>query len=471
MKLSSEVAIGLEVHVELDMNSKLFCDSSTKKIGRPNSNVCPVCLGHPGTRPVLNKKAVEYAVKLSLALNCDISRKLIFSRKTYFYPDMPKNFQITQFEEPLGKNGELKLISGKTVEIQRIHLEEDPASITYPENTMLSEYSLVDYNRAGNALIEVVTKPTLNSSKQAREFLKHLINILEYLEVYDSNKCTIRTDANISIRESGYIRTEIKNVNGIKELERAISYEIVRQKSLMKIGKDIKRETRSWNPAKKITEKMRSKETEEGYGYIIEPDLPELEIEKTYISNLKKSMPELAQQKVKRYVSEYKIKKADAEVISSDFRLAELFEKVSKKIDPGLASKWIRRELLRVVNYSKKPLRDIKFGEKEIVELLKLLQNETISKATAQKIMEKLMEKPFSPKEYVRKQKLIQLSSERELKRICRNIMSKNSEAKTDYINGKQEALHFLIGKVMKQTKGRANPDMTNRILKKELNS
>lgn len=469
MKLDSDVVIGLEIHIELDTKTKLFCGCKRKSTDEPNTNVCPICLGHPGTRPVLNKKALDHALKLCLALDCQISKELIFSRKSYFYPDMSKNFQITQFEEPLGLKGKLQLKNGKTVNIKRIHMEEDPAALLYPRDMKTSSYVLIDYNRAGNPLVEIVTEPELTSPAEAREFLNQLVSILGYLKIFDTNTCTIKTDANVSIKEGRYERVEVKNISGFKDLERALTYEVSRQKTLLRRGLKVKRETRGWNKAGKTTISLRTKEVEEDYGYIIEPDLSIIEITDELINSLQKEIPELPKQKTERLVKEYKVDKVDAQVIARDVELADLFERVAEKINPKLAARWLRKELLRVLNYNKQTIRDIKFGEKEIIELLSLVKDKTISETTAQKLMERLMEKRFSPKEYVEKEGLTQIISEDKIRRLCKKVIKAEEKAVKDYFAGKEESFHYLVGQVMKLTKGKADPILTDKIMEEEL--
>ncbi len=469
MKFTSDVVVGLEVHVELDTKSKLFCGCSTKGNENPNTRTCPICLGHPGTRPVLNKKVLEYAMKICLAVNSQLSKELVFSRKSYFYPDMSKNFQITQFEEPLGSRGKIPLKSGKNINITRLHIEEDPASLVYPGSMESSPYVFIDYNRAGNPLIEVVTDPELTSPAEARDFLNQLITILAYLKIFDINTCIIKADANISIKESNYTRVEVKNITGFKELERALNYEITRQKALLKRGLKIKRETRGWNDAAKTTKSLRTKETEEDYGYIIEPDLSIIEITDKLASSIKKQIPELAYQKTKRFIEQYKIDPIDAEVMASERELADLFENISQKVNPSFTARWLRRELLRVLNYNKKTLRDIKFGQKELIELFELIHSQKISETTGQKLMEKLVEDVFSPKEYVSKHGLHQVTSENEIREVAVKVIKENMKAVEDYLKGEEKSFHYLLGQVMKHTKGKAEPKLTNQILKEEI--
>ena len=469
MKFSSELVIGLEVHTELNTKSKLFCGCQRGDKGEPNTNVCPICLGHPGTRPVLNKKALEKALKLCLALSCDISKELIFSRKSYFYPDMSKNFQITQFEQPLGSKGKLQLKTGKVINLTRIHIEEDPAALSYPREMKDSLYVKIDYNRSGNPLVEIVTEPELASPAEAREFVNELVSILEYLEIFDINLCTLKTDANVSIKESGYERVEIKNINGARELEKALTYEITRQKTLLRRGLKVKRETRGWSETGKTTTSLRSKENEEDYGYIVEPDLSTVDISEDVIINLKSKIPELSQQKAERFVKQYKIDKTDAQVMSSELELADLFEKVAKEIEPKMAARWLRKEFLRVLNYSKKTIKEIRFNEKEIIELLILMKNKTISDKTAQRLIEKLVEERFSPKEFVKNEGLSQVSSEDEIKKLCERVITENKKAVKDYLSGVEKSFHYLVGQVMRLSGGKASPELTDKIMKEEL--
>ncbi len=469
MKFDSDIVIGLEIHVELDTKTKLFCGCKRRTIERPNTNVCPICLGHPGTRPILNKKALNSALKLCLALDCNLSKELIFSRKSYFYPDMSKNFQITQFEHPLGLKGKLQLKTGKIINLTQIHIEEDPAALTYPKELKTSSYVLIDYNRAGNPLVEIVTEPELRSPAEAREFLNQLILVLTYLKLFDINTCTVKADANVSIKEGDYQRVEIKNIGGFKELEKALTYEITRQKTLLRRGLEIKRETRGWNESGKTTIPLRTKETEADYGYIIEPDLSIIDITNELIEVIQKKIPELAQQKSERFVNEYKLNKVDAQVMARGLEFADLFEKVAEKIDPNLAARWLRKELLRVLNYNKKTIREIKFNEKEIIELLNLVQTKTISETTAQGIIEKLMEKKFSPKEHVENECLMLVSSESKIKGLCKKIIKDRENAVKDYLAGEEKSFHYLVGQVMKFTKGKADPLLTDKIMKNQL--
>ncbi len=460
LKQNMESLIGLEVHISLNTKTKLFCSCSLTGSEEPNSRCCEVCTGFPGSKPVLNKKAMEYALKLCLGLNCKISPELIFSRKVYFYPDMSKNYQITQYEIPIGSDGLLEL-NNKKVRIRRIQIEEDPAALIHQSNTVL-----VDYNRSGTPLCEIVTEPDMTSPEEAREFLKKLLTILEYLEIFDIKTCIVKADANVNIKP--YERVEIKNINGFKEIERAITYEIERQKILIKDGQPIKhRETRGWDSDKGITNFQRSKEEEADYGYIIDPDLVPIDITKEFIEKTKKERPELPQQKSLRYQKEFKIKKEDAEVIANDYELTKLLESaISKKINPLFAAEWIRREVTRVINYDKKELNET-FITKNLLDVLELIQNNKISRQTGQRLMELLVEKDITIKEYVKKQNLEIVSNTQELEDICKKVIKENQQAVKEFKEGNEKSFMFLVGQVMRNSKGKADPKIVNEVLKK----
>ncbi|MFA5175762.1 MAG: Asp-tRNA(Asn)/Glu-tRNA(Gln) amidotransferase subunit GatB [Candidatus Nanoarchaeia archaeon] len=452
--------IGLEVHVELDTDTKLFC-GCTNKGENPNDSVCEICLGMPGSKPVLNKKALNYALRICLALKCNIAKQVIFSRKTYFYPDMAKNYQITQYEMPVGNGGVIN-IGEKNINLTRIHLEEDPAALIHQGSS-----TLIDYNRSGHPLIEIVTEPEIESPEEAREFLKKLITTLNYLGIFDEKNGIIKADANISMQ--GSERVEIKNITGFKEIERALNYEVLRQQEMIKQGQKIKRETRGWDSDKGITSFQRSKEQEEDYGYILDSDLVPIDLTEDYLKEIKKDIPELAHEKIQKYIKIYNIKKEDAEVIASEYLLADLFEKVAKKINPELAAKWLKRELMRVVAYNKLDLHDLEIDETHLIELLELIEKKQITEQVGQRIIEQLIEKPFSPKEYVKKQGIKVVSSEKELEEICKKAISENKKAADDYKNGNEKSLQFIAGQVMRITKGQAEPHKVQEILKKLL--
>ncbi|MBW2975039.1 Asp-tRNA(Asn)/Glu-tRNA(Gln) amidotransferase subunit GatB [Candidatus Woesearchaeota archaeon] len=465
----SEIVVGLEVHIELKTESKLFCGCrrAGKEDEKPNTRTCPVCLGHPGSKPVLNKKAVEYAIKLALAAGSRISPELIFSRKSYFYPDMSKNYQISQYEIPLATEGRIRLENGKEIGLVRIHMEEDPAALVHPAGMKDSKFVLVDYNRSGDPLVEVVTKPELTSPGEARDFMKQLITILEYLEIFDPDDCIIKADANVSIKESGYARAEIKNITGFKEIERALNYEVARQKKDVNEGRKIVQETRAWDSEKGITFSLRTKETEADYGYIVDPDLVKIELTKKWLDEIRKTVPELAHEKLRKFTEKHGIKEEMAKVISKDRALAEMFEAVSTAVNPELAAKWIRRELTRVLNYNKKRLSQTGIKETHMIDLLKLIEEKKITETVAQRIIEKLVEKPFDINEYVRKEGLGVVSDAGELEKICREAVKEGAKAVEDYKSGNEKALNFVIGRVMAKTKGKAEPNAVREIIRK----
>ncbi len=463
MKFTNNVIIGLEIHIELNTNTKLFCSCPTQGSELPNTRTCEICLGMPGSKPVVNKKAVEYAIKLAHALNCKLSKEIIFSRKSYFYPDMSKNYQITQYEIPLGEKGNIK-IGNKNIRIKRVHLEEDPASLIHPGGIDKAQYVLVDYNRSGNPLCEIVTEPDINSPEEARVFLKSLIAILRYLGIFNPEKNIIKADANVSIKESGYVRTEIKNITGFKEIERALNYEIERQKHSAKL----KQETRSWNAEKGITTLLRTKETEEDYGYIFDPDLVPIEINAKWLKELKKEIPELPHEKAIRYIKQYNISKEDAFVITNEYALTKIFEK-AVKINPILAAKWIRRELIRVLNYNKIDVSEMTINEDQFIVLLDLLNKKKITDKVAQKILEKLVVEDIDVLKYIKKEKLESVSNVKLLEKFCKEAINENPKAVEDYKLGKEIALNFLLGNVIRKSQGKADPKEIKNILKKLL--
>jgi len=467
MEFRSDVVIGIECHVELKTDSKLFCGCARSGSEEPNSRTCCVCLGHPGSKPVLNKKAVEYALKLALATKSKIAPELVFSRKSYFYPDMSKNYQISQYEIPLATEGSIKLESGKEIGLERIHMEEDPAALVHPAGMQESAYVLVDYNRSGDPLVEVVTKPEMNSPEEARDFMKQLITILEYLEIFDSDSCIIKADANVSIRDSGYIRSEIKNITGFKDIERALKYEVMRQKKEFEEGKKLKQETRAWDSEKGITFSLRTKETEADYGYIIDPDLVRIEIDKGWIKAVKEVMPELAEEKLVKFVDKHGIREDTAKVLAKDKALAEMFEAVSVSVNPELAAKWVRRELSRVLNYHKKKLADTSIKKENMIDLLKLIDEGKITEKVAQKLIERMIEEAFDIKEYVKKEGLEIISEAGEIEKFCKEAIKEAPQAVEDYKKGNEKALNFVVGCVMKKSRGKASPKEVNEIIRR----
>ncbi len=467
MNFTTDIVIGIEIHVELATKTKLFC--GCPRVGapdeKPNTRTCELCLGHPGSKPVLNRKAVEYALRICLATGCEISPELIFSRKSYFYPDMSKNYQISQYEVPLGKNGKISIDSGKDVRINRIHMEEDPASLVHPSGMRESSHVLVDYNRSGNPLCEIVTEPDLTSPDEARDFMKKLSSIITYLDIFDVNSCIIKADANISIKESDYTRVEVKNITGFKEIERALNYEIERQKQEVANGGSIVLETRGWDADKGISFRMRTKESEDDYGYIIDPDLTVTNISKEWIDEVKSTLPELGHEKVTRYIKDHSLKEDDAKVIAAEKELATLFEKVAEEINPILAAKWLRRELVRVMNYNDIGWNDLQIDEIHLTDLLRLVEANKITDKTAQKLMEQLIEEPFDVNVKVEEEGLLAVTDSGEIEKMCKEAVDSNPQAAEESKGGSDKALNFLIGQVMRLSKGKADPKTIKEII------
>lgn len=449
-----KVMIGLETHVQLNTESKLFCGcknpATLEMEPEPNTLTCVTCLGFPGSKPRVNEQAIEKAIHVALALNCSFSKEMFFSRKTYFYPDMSKNFQITQYEIPLAQEG--ALVSGKKIRIRRVHVEEDPARLVHQGG--LGGKTLVDYNRSGTPLIEIVTEPDFSSPKEARLYLQKLTLILEYLGLYNpDSKAVIKSDANISLK--GGNRVEVKNITGDKEVEAALSYEIIRQQNVLRKGQAVARETRGWNPELGITQELRGKEVEEQYGYIFEPDLTRIELGEEAIRKIKRAIPELPDQRFRRFVDDYGLQQKIAESIVSDIGLAGLFENAAKTIDPKLAGSWIAGYLKKTLNYNEVTFRESGIEEEWIVSLLKLFREGKLTDRNGEMTIRKIVEEKKPPETIVKKYGF--LSEGIDVERIVKKIVSGNKKAVDDYKKGEQKALHFLVGLGMKETKGRVD--------------
>lgn len=455
--MQSDIIIGMEVHVHLNTNTKLFCGCKLEE-GQPNTNTCPVCLGHPGSRPTLNKRAIEYATKMSLALQCTLASQLIFSRKTYFYPDMGKNYQITQYETPLAENGTVVLADGTKVRIKRLHVEEDPASMIHEEGL-----SLVDYNRSGVPMIEIVTEPDMTSPEQAREFMKKLQSILAYLEIFDADGI-IKADVNVSVKSSGFERVEVKNVTGFKEIERCVEYEVARQQK-----DNVVRETRAWNAELGRTRPLRTKETEEDYGYITDPDIAVRTIDAAYVENIRKGLPELPEAKAVRYVKENKLDPIDARIIAAEPDVAALYEESITQVNPVLAARWVRRELLRSLNTQGKRLRDTPLRAHHVIPLFKLLESKQITDRIGQKLIREMAESPFDVGARVSKEGLTAVSDTGEIGRAVDEALSENPQALQDYKQGEAKAFEFIMGQIMRKTKGKARPDVVRKLLEEKI--
>lgn len=446
--------------------SKLFCKCSSRyEEKEPNTNTCPICLGFPGSKPALNKKVVDSAILIAKALNCRIAPEMFFSRKTYFYPDMSKNFQITQYEIPLCNNGYLDL-SDKKIRIRRVHIEEDPAKLIHVGGGITSaQYVLMDYNRSGAPLVEIVTEPDFVDTGEVREFLSKLTSILEHLEVFDASKeGSMRVDANVSIE--GGERVEIKNITGFANVEKALNYEIVRQKNSVQMGMEIHRETRHFDADTKTTSTLRKKEFEEDYGYIFEPDLTMVEIGKVWMDKIAKRMPELPDQRIERFIKEYKIPERDAKVIVYvDKALADFFEECIKLFNkPAYVSRWIVTDLLKVLNWNDLVIRQSKVTPKLFAEFLKAMDKEEITERLGKELIKELVPSGKSIKELIKEWNL---PKKIDLESVIKEVIKQNPKAIADYRSGNEKSIQFLIGQVLKKTKVAGDPNKIKELLKK----
>ncbi len=456
--------IGLEIHVQLRTRTKLFCGCENKGVTdvqgasselRPNTLTCEYCIGLPGSKPRVNKAAMDFAILIGSALNCKINSPTFFSRKAYFYPDMGKNFQITQYELPVAHTGHVKL-GVKNIHITRIQVEEDPARLVH-----MDKYCLVDYNRSGVPLCEIVTDPDFESPREAREFLQKLSSILEYLGVYDpSIEGSMRVDANVSVESQ---RVEIKNISGFKEVEKALNYEIIRQKNLLRRKQTILRETRGWDADAGVTRSQRTKEEEADYGYIFEGDLPKFTFSKDYINELRKGIPELPDEKIKRYAADG-IPKELAVSIVSEPDLAEAFEHVSHYVDKNIAAKWFAGEIKKTLNYNNLRLKDSKLHNFGIIKLLELVNKKSLTEHSAEMLLREMVVKHIDPEKIGGNERI---TDERSLEDVIREVLDTNTKAIMDYKSGKNEAFNFLVGKAVQKTKGRGDPASIRRIMKR----
>ncbi len=443
--------IGLEIHVQLHTQSKLFCGCPTHGATEPNTAVCPVCLGHPGSKPVLNKKAMEFAIQVAMALNCTVNESFSFSRKTYFYPDLSKNYQITQFELPIGNNGFLMIANGKKIRIRRAHLEEDPAALVHQ-----GAYCLVDYNRSGIPLVEIVTEPDFSSPQEAREFMDKLLNLLNFMNVFVHGEDILKADCNISLK--GLERAEIKNVSGFRSIEKALSYEIERQTRLAETGEKMERETRGFDEEKQLTYGMRKKETEEDYGYIFEPDLTPIVLDKKTVEEIRKKLPEMPEQKSRRFQKEFGLKEYDANVLCSNKKLSEWFEEIAQKIAPKMAADFVTRTISGVAQYNKLEINEIELDPVKIVELLELLEQGKVSEKNAKLATIEYLLHQVSPKQFLENQRLLIDLKADEVEKIIERALKANPKAVSDLKAGNKKSLNFLVGLVMRETKGKAAP-------------
>ncbi|WP_432667388.1 Asp-tRNA(Asn)/Glu-tRNA(Gln) amidotransferase subunit GatB [Wukongibacter baidiensis] len=472
--MSYETIIGLEIHAELETKSKIFCSCSTKFGAKPNENTCPICTGIPGTLPMLNKEVVNLAIKAGVALNCEINALSKTDRKNYFYPDLPKAYQISQYDIPICKDGfvEIDMEDGtKKINITRIHIEEDAGKLIHLDD---ESFTLVDYNRAGVPLIEIVTEPDFRSAEEAVIFLKTLKSILKYIEVSDCRmeQGSLRCDANISIREIGQRgynkKVEIKNLNSFKEVGKALKEEERRQKELFRCGDGhkIKQETRKWNAGKGTTLVMRSKEDAHDYKFFPEPDLMPIHIEKELAEEMRNTLPEFPNEKARRFIKEYGLNKKEVEILVSDKGLADYFERVvSLGCKPKDVSNWIIVEVLRSIK--KEEVGQIK--AEYLGKLIKLVNQGIVSRLVAKVVLRDIIETGKEPEEIIKEKGLSQISGEDALNEVINLVLSKNPKAVEDLKNGKSKALGFLVGQIMKETKGKANPALTKNMLIEKL--
>lgn len=472
-----ETVIGLEIHVELHTKSKIFCSCSTEFGGKPNENTCPICTGLPGTLPVLNEEVVNLAVRAGKALNCTINNINKFDRKNYFYPDLPKAYQISQFDVPICEGGYLDINANgeeKRINLTRIHLEEDAGKLIHMENEPIT---LVDYNRAGVPLIEIVSEPDMRSPEEAVEFLKTLKSILEYVEVSDCRmeQGSLRCDANISLRPVGQkelnTKVEIKNMNSFKEILKALQKEEKRQRELYSFGEEhkIKQETRKWDSAKGKTVPMRSKEDAHDYRYFPEPDLTPVIIENKKIDEIKEKLPELPAEKKKRFLEKYKLSEKEINIVTENKGIANYLEEViAFDIEPKKAANWIIGEIFRILK--EKETEEIPVEAKHLAGLIKIIDEGKISHTAGKEVFEELANTNKAPQEIIEEKGLTQISKEDELEEIAMEIISANPQAVEDFKNGKAQAIGFLMGQIMKATKGKANPKLAKDILQEKLN-
>ncbi|MBM4146440.1 MAG: Asp-tRNA(Asn)/Glu-tRNA(Gln) amidotransferase subunit GatB [Nitrospira sp.] len=487
-----ETVIGLEVHAQMSTDTKIFCGCSTKFGSEPNTQTCPVCIGMPGVLPVLNRKALEFAVKTGLATNCKFSLYSRFARKNYFYPDLPKGYQISQYELPICEHGYLEIIvdgNTKKIGITRIHMEEDAGKNIHEGG---GSFSFVDLNRAGVPLMEIVSEPDIRSPREAVEYMRKLRTILRYLAVCDGNmeQGSLRCDANISVRPAGQkefgTRAEVKNINSFRFVEKALDYEIKRQIKVLDDGRKIIQETRLWDSSRGITESMRGKEEAHDYRYFPEPDLVPIIVDQKWIDGTKTSLPELPDIKRERFVSEYGLPESDADLLVSEKPLADWFEEgVKLGGEPKVIANWMKGDLLRLLNEDNKSIEECPLEPKQLVDMLKLIDKGTISGKIAKTVFEEMYKR--TPKnitvkadlpgfevtaELIVKEKgLVQISDTGEIEKIVDEVITKNPKEVERFKAGEEKIIGFFVGQVMKLTKGKANPQMANELLKQKLSA
>ena len=471
-----EVVIGLEVHAELSTKTKIFCSCPTAFGAAPNTHTCPICMAMPGTLPVLNEKVVEYAVKAGLATNCEISRNSKNDRKNYFYPDLPKAYQISQFDKPLCEHGYVEIDTKegkKKIRITRIHIEEDAGKLNHDE---FGGGSLVDLNRAGVPLIETVSEPDIRSAEEAESYLRKLKSIFEYIEVSDCKmqEGSLRADVNVSVKKKTDTklgtRTEMKNMNSFRSIVRAIEYEVDRQIDILEDGGTITQETLRWDDVSGKTFPMRDKEDAQDYRYFPDPDLVAIKLSEEYIRNIKDNLPELPESRKQRYLEEYNLSEKDAKLLTSSKYLSDLFEGAVKVCNnPKAVNNWIISDISRILNETETEPISIPFDSNQLGKLVILIDKGTISSSIGKKVLVELFENPRDPEDIIKEKGWIQISDEGAIKEVVMKILEANPQSIADYKAGKDKALGFLVGQAMKETKGKANPQMLNKMFLEEL--
>ena len=470
-----EPVIGIEVHAELLTESKMFCDCSADFGGAPNSRTCPVCLGLPGSLPVANKKAVEYVIRTALALNCEITEHSIFHRKNYFYPDLPKNYQISQYDNPIGRNGWIDItVDGETkrIGIRRVHLEEDTGKLIHAGGNE----SLIDYNRSGVPLMEIVSEADIRSADEAREYLIRLRAILTYLGVNDGKmeEGSLRAEPNISLRPKGTekfgTKTELKNLNSFRAVYRGLDYEIERQSRVLEEGGKIVQDTRRWDDVRGVTASMRSKEFEQEYRYFPDPDLVPMRFAKEFIEEQRAALPELPEAKKERFIREYGLPPYDAEILTNTRAFADFYEEAVKAFnEPKTVSNWMMGDFSRLLNAAGIDIAESKVKPAALAGMLKMVSEGTISGKIAKSVFQEMFETGKSPEEIVRAKGLTQITSEAEIYPIVDQVIAENPGIVRDFLGGKEKSFGFLVGQVMRYTQGRANPEVVNRLLRERL--
>jgi aspartyl-tRNA(Asn)/glutamyl-tRNA(Gln) amidotransferase subunit B len=474
-----EPVIGLEVHAQLLTRSKIFCGCSTTFGEEPNTLTCPVCTGQPGSLPVLNRKAVEFAIKLGLATKCRIAPYSLFARKNYFYPDLPKGYQISMYELPLAEDGFIEiLVDGKKkrIKIIRVHLEEDAGKLKHGETPEAASFSYVDFNRTGVPLAEIVSGPDIRSPQEAGDYLRELRAILQYLEICtgDMEKGNFRCDANISVRPRGQkefgTRTELKNMNSFRHVEMALEYEIKRQISLLEDGEEVVQETRLWDVDGGVTAPMRGKEEAHDYRYFPDPDLVPVNIDESWIGQIRASLPELPSEKRERFVKQYSIPDYDAAIITSTKPLAMYYEEVVRLFpEPKIVSNWIMGDLLRELKQDEREIDQCPVTPLHLAEMLSMIKDGTISGKIAKDVFEEMYRTGEKPSKIVQEKGWVQILDKGEIERAIERAIQGNPKLVDDYRKGKEKLFGFFVGEVMKQTKGKANPKLLNELLKEKL--